>query len=86
MRVGVKVNIHVVPLSRALSSAWTPCLAGPNVRRDCPDPAVITAALRNEMGRRQRRSDGTVNLAGQRFEIHLGNIYIDGPVSTHLNS
>ena len=44
-------------------------LAGPNVRRDCPDPAAISAAFRIEIARRQRRSDGTVSLAGRRFEI-----------------
>jgi putative transposase len=44
-------------------------LAGPNVRRECPDLATITAAFRIEMARRQRRSDGTVSLAGRRFEI-----------------
>lgn len=44
-------------------------LAGPNVRRDCPSTAVLAAAFRVEVARRQRRSDGTVSLAGQRFEI-----------------
>ena len=44
-------------------------LAGPNVRRDCPSSAVLAAAFRVEVARRQRRSDGTVSLAGERFEI-----------------
>ena len=44
-------------------------LAGPNVRRDCPGTAAIAAAFRIEVRRRQRRSDGTVSLAGRRFEI-----------------
>lgn len=44
-------------------------LAGPNVRRDCPATSVLCAAFRIEVARRQRRSDGTVSLAGQRFEI-----------------
>ena len=44
-------------------------LAGPNVRRDCPGSAVLAAAFRVEVARRQRRSDGTVSLAGARFEI-----------------
>ena len=44
-------------------------LAGPNVRRDCPGSAVLSAAFRVEVARRQRRSDGTVSLAGGRFEI-----------------
>lgn len=44
-------------------------LAGPNVRRDCPGSAQLAAAFRVEVARRQRRSDGTVSLAGERFEI-----------------
>ena len=56
-------------------------LAGPTVRRDCPDAATLSAAFRIEVARRQRRSDGTVSLAGKRFEIparyrHLTLVYL----------
>ena len=56
-------------------------LAGPNVRRDCPTAATLAAAFRIEVGRRQRRSDGTVSLAGTRFEIpaayrHLVQVHL----------
>ena len=44
-------------------------LAGPNVRRECPATAALSAAFRIEVKRRQRRSDGTASLAGERFEI-----------------
>lgn len=44
-------------------------LAGPSVRRECPDSAVLSAAFRVEVRRKQRRSDGTVSLEGGRFEI-----------------
>jgi len=44
-------------------------LAGPTVRRDCPATAVLSAAFRVEVIRKQRRSDGTVSLDGGRFEI-----------------
>jgi transposase InsO family protein len=44
-------------------------LAGPNVARLCPAVAVLSAAFRIEVVRRQRRSDGTVSLNGERFEI-----------------
>ena len=54
-------EIDATPLDRYL--------AGPNVRRECPDTATLSAAFRIEVARRQRRSDGTVSLAGQRFEI-----------------
>ena len=56
-------------------------LAGPNVRRDCPSSAVLAAAFRVEVARRQRRSDGTLSLAGERFEIaaryrHLSVVHL----------
>ncbi len=54
-------EIDATPLARYL--------AGPNVRRDCPDAATLSAAFRVEVARRQRRSDGTVSLEGSRFEI-----------------
>lgn len=44
-------------------------LAGPNVARVCPAQAVLMNSFRIEVQRRQRRSDGTVSLAGVRFEI-----------------
>jgi len=44
-------------------------LGGPNVARPCPHSAELRAAFRIEIVRRQRRSDGTVSLAGRRFEI-----------------
>jgi hypothetical protein len=56
-------------------------LAGPNVRRDCPSSAVLSAAFRVEVVRKQRRADGTVSLAGGRFEIparyrHLAVVHL----------
>lgn len=44
-------------------------LAGPNVARPCPHTAPLLEAFRIEVTRRQRRADGTVSLAGKRFEI-----------------
>ncbi len=66
-------EIGTTPLARYL--------AGPNVRRDCPDTSVLTGAFRIEVKRRQRRSDGTVSLAGTRFEIsslyrHLADVHL----------
>lgn len=54
-------EIDATPLERYL--------AGPNVRRECPDTQALCAAFRVEVARRQRRSDGTVSLEGSRFEI-----------------
>lgn len=54
-------QIDATPLARYL--------AGPNVGRQCPAASALLAAFRIEVARRQRRSDGTLSLAGQRFEI-----------------
>lgn len=56
-------------------------LAGPNVSRPCPSSAALTAAFCIEVVRTQRRSDGTVSLAGARFEIasryrHLQQVHL----------
>ncbi len=45
------------------------CAAGPDVGRPCPDSAALRLAFTTEERRTQRRSDGTVTIAGQRFEI-----------------
>ncbi len=44
-------------------------LAGPSVARPCPPGAKLAASFRIEVKRKQRRSDGTVSLEGDRFEI-----------------
>ena len=56
-------------------------LAGPNVARPCPASAVLTASFRIEVKRKQRRSDGTLSLNGDRFEIpsqyrHLEHVHL----------
>ena len=56
-------------------------LTGPNVARPCPASAVLAAAFRIEVIRKQRRSDGTVSLEGGRFEIpsryrHLERVHL----------
>jgi hypothetical protein len=43
--------------------------AGPDVGRECPAADVLRRVFRMEVTRTQRRSDGTVALAGRRFEI-----------------
>jgi putative transposase len=56
-------------------------LAGPNVARESPGSEALRAAFRIEVKRRQRRSDGTVSLEGERFEIpsryrHLSDLHL----------
>ena len=56
-------------------------LEGPDVGRECPGSDVLRHAFRMEVTRSQRRSDGTLSLQGQRFEIpsqyrHLQRIHL----------
>jgi hypothetical protein len=56
-------------------------LAGPNVGRSCPGSDELRAAFRIEVKRKQRRSDGTISLEGQRFELpsrfrHLSEVHL----------
>jgi transposase InsO family protein len=56
-------------------------LAGPSVARPCPASEVLAASFRIEVKRKQRRSDGTVSLNGDRFEIpsryrHLEQVHL----------
>ena len=44
-------------------------MAGPSVARPCPPSAKLATSFRIEVKRKQRRSDGTVSLEGERFEI-----------------
>ena len=69
----VHTELDATPLARYL--------AGPNVRRECPGTVALADAFRVEVARRQRRSDGTVSLAGERFEIparyrHLAVVHL----------
>ena len=54
-------EIGTTPLARFLGD--------PQVGRACPGSEVLRQAFRIEIVRTQRRSDGTVSLAGTRFEI-----------------
>ena len=56
-------------------------LAGPSVARPCPDTALLRNAFRIEVKRRVRHADGTLSLAGTRFEIpsrlrHLDDVHV----------
>lgn len=56
-------------------------LAGPEVGRPSPSSDELRRAFRAEVTRTQRRSDGTLSLAGRRFEVpsryrHLGQLHV----------
>lgn len=44
-------------------------VAGPDVSRPCPDSETLRLSFCRREQRRQRRSDGTISVAGKRFEI-----------------
>jgi len=69
----INVELGAAPLARYLE--------GPHVIRACPGSEALRGAFRLEVTRSQRRSDGTVSLEGQRFEIpsryrHLQRIHL----------
>jgi len=51
----------VTPLNRYLTA--------PNVTRECPGSDALRAAFRIQLTRKQRQSDGTIQLGSKRFEI-----------------
>lgn len=50
-------------------SPLTRYLEGPEVGRESPSSEQLRRAFRAEVGRTQRRSDGTISLEGRRFEV-----------------
>lgn len=65
-------EIGMAPLRRYLDA--------PEVGRDCPDSRALRQAFRCTVTRRQRRSDGTISLAGKRFEIPGRYRHLERPV------
>ncbi len=60
-RQGALLEIREAPLDRYLR--------GPSVGRESPGSDALRRAMRTEVSRKQRRSDGTVTVEGVRFEI-----------------
>ena len=54
-------ELGCAPLTRALQ--------GRSVGRDSPDSETLRRAFRQQVRRRQRRSDGTLTVLGRRFEL-----------------
>jgi transposase InsO family protein len=55
--------------SEMKQSPWDRFRAGPDVGRPCPSSDELRRAFRMEMSRKQRTSDGTITVAGVRYEI-----------------
>jgi transposase InsO family protein len=64
-------EIGMSPLRRYLDAT--------SVGRDCPDSAILQQAFRCTVSRRQRRSDGTISLAGKRFEVPARYRHLERP-------
>ena len=69
----VHSEIAATPLTRLLDA--------PGVGRPCPPSEQLRRAFRCRVQRRQRRSDGTISLAGKRFEVparfrHLEQLHV----------
>lgn len=64
-------ELGVTPMRRYLDA--------PNVGRECPESRVLRSAFCRTVKRRQRRSDGTLSLAGKRFEIPDRYRHMDQP-------
>ena len=69
----VHSEIAATPLARYLDA--------PSVGRGAPDALALRRAFRQRGVRRQRRSDGTLSLAGRRFEVpgrfaHLERVHV----------
>ena len=65
----VELDYNRKPHSEISATPLECFLDGKSVGRDCPGSDVIRRAFRTEIKRRQRQSDGTISLFGQRFEI-----------------
>ena len=64
-------EIATMPLARYLDA--------PGVGRECPDSQTLRRAFRCTVKRRQRRSDGTISLAGKRLEIPSRYRHLEQP-------
>ena len=77
----VEVEYHRHPHAELRCSPLERYLAGPEVGRPSPSSDELRHAFRAEVSRTQRTSDGTVSLAGRRFEVpsryrHLTRLHL----------
>src|SRR5438552_3043519 len=65
----VELAYHRTPHGETGQTPLARFLAGPDVLRPSPPAAVLRPAFTTEQTREQRRSDGTITVAGVRFEV-----------------
>jgi putative transposase len=65
----VELAYHRTPHSETGETPLARFLAGPDVLRSSPPAAVLRTAFTTAQTREQRRSDGTITVAGVRFEV-----------------
>ena len=68
-QVWVEQEYHLSQHAEIGTSPLRRFLDAPQVGRECPDSHTLRRAFCCLVTRRQRRSDGTISLAGKRFEI-----------------
>ncbi len=77
----VEQEYHQIPHTEIGMTPLRRFLEAPRVGRDCPDSQTLRRAFQTTVTRRQRHSDGTFSLAGQRFEVparyrHLAQLQV----------
>ena len=77
----IELEYHRKPHAETKQTPLARLLAGPDVLRPSPSSAALRAAFTTEQPRTQRRSDGTITVAGVRFEVparfaHLARLAI----------
>jgi putative transposase len=77
----VEQEYHRTIHSEIAATPLTRLLDAPGVGRPCPPSESLRRAFRCRVQRRQRRSDGTISLAGKRFEVparlrHLEQLHV----------
>jgi putative transposase len=65
----VEQEYHLSPHREIKQTPLQRWLAGPSVGRACPSSDALRRAFRMEVTRKQRKSDGTLTVAGIRYEL-----------------
>lgn len=78
-QVWVEQDYHQRPHAEIATTPLRRYLDASSVGRECPDTQTLRQAFRCTVKRKQRRSDGTISLAGKRFEIPSRYRHLEQP-------